>query len=161
MTCNPEAAPARSASVGLNPTSFGIETSRPWMASCMAVSAEMRATIIRTSARSSMRKNCRIAGDYSLRCFGRGLCLGLNSAFFPLVAALVTGPSLLIKGDGNSGVGGHVGDCFIELLEADVERLACWAFGLLESADAIDLKHFRDGLVQNFVGFFRIFETNI
>src|SRR5580704_14994694 len=37
------------------------------MASCMAVSAETNATVIKTRARSSMRKNWRIAEDYS--CF--------------------------------------------------------------------------------------------
>jgi hypothetical protein len=31
----------------------------------MAVSAEISATVIRTRANNSMRKNCRIAKDYS------------------------------------------------------------------------------------------------
>jgi hypothetical protein len=51
------------------PTSFGMATSRPWMASRMAVSAEISATVIRTKAISSMRKNFRIAEDYSFSAF--------------------------------------------------------------------------------------------
>src|SRR5260370_33740121 len=47
------------------PTSFGMVTSRPWMASRMAVSAETNATVIKTRAKSNMRKNCRIAKDYN------------------------------------------------------------------------------------------------
>ena len=64
-TCRPDAAPARSASLGLMPISFGIATSWPWIASCIAVSAEISDTVSRTSARSNMRKNCRIAADYN------------------------------------------------------------------------------------------------
>src|SRR6202023_108816 len=47
------------------PSSCGMVTSRPWMASRMAVSAETNATVIKTRAKSNMRKNCRIAKDYN------------------------------------------------------------------------------------------------
>src|SRR6202158_4111112 len=163
-TSRPEAAPARSASSGLMPTSFGMVTSRPWMASRMAVSAETSATVIRTRARSSMRKNCRIAENYTSPVETRraasprrgvlplraetGQAPSLRewwrtALLFPLIAACAAGPSVHVR---------HV---------SDIERLAAGTPRLLEIPDAFNIQHFGNGLVQDFAGRFRIFGANL
>src|ERR1700688_1329877 len=131
------------------PTSLGMVTSRPWMASRMAVSAQISATVIRTRAKSSMRKNCRIAADYNFPvetrlaasrwrvcCCGggrgkprlyeklrHGKLRRCVAVLFPLMAARMAGPPLLVYRDGNASVGRHVGDRLIQFLTADIERL--------------------------------------
>src|SRR4029077_21019633 len=122
------------------PTSFGMVTSRPWMASRMAVSAETNATVIKTSAKSNMRKNCRIAKDYNFpvetqlaASHGRralplqaetGQAPSLGG--FPLIAACTTGPTVQV------------------LDEGDIERLAARTSRLLEISDAFNVQHCGD-----------------
>src|SRR5450631_337764 len=142
------------------PTSFGMATSRPWMASRMAVSAETSATVIRTRAKSSMRKNCRIASDYSFPTETRLPCLpprpgrrgksrlyerkkSRTALLVPLIAARAAGPPLLVL---------HIGN---------IERLAPRALWLFDIADAFNIQYFGDGLVQNFARRFRILGVNL
>src|SRR3979411_3096721 len=124
------------------------------MASRMAVSAETSATVIRTRAKRSMRKNCRIAADYSFprreaaarvsRCVQRrrgkprlyGKLRRCAAVLFPLVAAPMAAPPPLVYRDGNASVGRHVGDRLIQFLTADIERLAPRTLRLLEISDA-------------------------
>src|SRR5437660_3997557 len=147
------------------PTSFGMVTSRPWMASRMAVSAETSATVIRTRAKSTMRENCRIAEDYSFLVETRLASIGnyddAPALLFPHIAARMAGPSLLVHRDGNTSVCRPVGDRLIQFLIADIERLAARTLRLLEIPDAFNIQHFGDGLVQDFAGRFRILGANL
>src|SRR5216683_6092475 len=137
------------------------------MASRMAMSAETSATVIRTRAKSSMRKNCRIAADYRrglprlggecCRCGRRrgkprlyGKLRRRVAGLFPLIAACMAGPPLLVYRDGNASVRRHVGDRLIQFLTADIERLATGTLRLLEISDAFNIDHCGNRLVQDF-----------
>ena len=105
---------------------MGMVTSRPWIASRMAVSAEISATVIRTRTKSSMRKNCRIAEDYIVPVETRLAAspdefLRRVALVCPLVAAGVTGPSLLVHRDWNANVRRPVRDELIQLSVSDIE----------------------------------------
>ena len=66
----------------------------------MAVSAEISATVINTRAKSNMRKNWRIAADYSVQ----EKLLRRTALFFPFIAACVADPSLFVYRYGNASV---------------------------------------------------------
>src|SRR4051812_29320990 len=94
--CSPAPEIARSASLGVNPTSGGTATSWPWMAKRIAVSPETMATTISTSA-SIANRNAAFIPDqkYSQRIIGeiyspRG-CPTLVAAFRDRVGILTSG----------------------------------------------------------------------
>src|ERR1700677_108920 len=128
------------------------------MASCIAVSAEISATVISTRANNNMRKNCRIASDYifyrkrkSLRRSAIQLWRDLATVL-PLVAAGMAGPTLFVGWNGNASICCYVRDRFIQFFKADIKRLASRTLRLFEGAYAFKIQHFWDRLVQNFVG---------
>src|SRR5450755_1744665 len=106
----------------------------------MAVSAETNATVIKTKARSSRRKNFRIAGDYRpvkerlLR--GWAFLTDRRAVVFPLGAACVAGPTVHLRRGRNTRGSRHISDRFIELFIGNIERMAVGTLWLRDDSHA-------------------------
>ena len=113
-----------------------------------------------------MRKNCRIAADYSCRVQAnlgtRAFAFWGNVAFFfPLIAAIVTRPIFPGYGNRDAAKGRAVREHLVEFLVADIERLAAWTLRLLVFADSLHIHHRGNRQIQDFMRCFRILNTNL
>src|SRR5512147_1901536 len=125
------------------------------MANCMAVTAEIRATVSNTRASNSQRKNWPMGGDYR-RWVGRVLLSGgarhAVAVAFPGVIALAAGPSdPVFTGE----------DRLQQVAVTDIQRATVRTTRLLVGFLSVHLQHVGNGLAEDGLGWFDIFFVDL